>query len=261
MKYDIVKQIERLANPLLLKPAKQILLLHKQRYPHIFLDICLYSEICKLVSQNSYRLGPRRLIQELFLDVNFESLYTNSSSILSNERRRATPTATILEGKITSPNERSNVQAVMEACMAQRREELAQRSRTTIVLQNKNVKRGFNIVGEPLNLMIEPKNTEGFSTTTTPTTATFEARSPPLQMVVEENVISIENLLTAENSNGNSQTTTNTAAPATTIKNTNKTDNVKPIVPMNRKSLESIKFTYNENKFPIKSRDDTNVIK
>ncbi|KAK9696755.1 Rapamycin-insensitive companion of mTOR, middle domain [Popillia japonica] len=237
LKYDIVKQIERLANPLLLKPAKQVLLLHKQRHPHIFHDICLYSEVCKIVSQNSYRLGPRRLIQELFLDVNFESLHSDLHSILCNQGKKLT---------ITPPNtatvsEQKSHAAEMDASIAQRRIELSQKPKTTVVLLSKNVKRGFNVEGQT---SIDVKLTDTFNT------GMIETRSPPLQMVAEESWMSTDNLM-SQSSCIKQQTATST----------HKTD-IKPTqVPVNRKSLDSIKFTYNENKFPIKNRDDKNVIK
>lgn len=222
---------------MLLKPAKQVLLLHKQRHPHIFHDICLYSEVCKIVSQNSYRLGPRRLIQELFLDVNFESLHSDLHSILCNQGKKLT---------ITPPNtatvsEQKSHAAEMDASIAQRRIELSQKPKTTVVLLSKNVKRGFNVEGQT---SIDVKLTDTFNT------GMIETRSPPLQMVAEESWMSTDNLM-SQSSCIKQQTATST----------HKTD-IKPTqVPVNRKSLDSIKFTYNENKFPIKNRDDKNVIK
>ncbi|GJQ71662.1 rictor [Trypoxylus dichotomus] len=183
LKYDIVKQVERLANPLLLKSAKQVLLLHKQKTPYIFQDICLYSEVCKIVAQNSYRLGPRRLIQELFFDVNFESLHSNLNSVLANQRKKRLVTP---ENTITTIDEKSHL-TEMDASIAQRRIELSQKPRMTVVFLSKNVKRGFNVEGQA---SIEVKVTEAFGPTT------FETRSPPLQMVAEESAMSPENLLT-----------------------------------------------------------------
>ena len=49
----------------------------KQKFPKCFQDMCLYSEVCYLMSRYSYRLNCRRFIQELFQDFDYAhvSLY------------------------------------------------------------------------------------------------------------------------------------------------------------------------------------------
>lgn len=54
----------------------------KQRYPDVFTDLCLYSEVCLLMTKYSFRLSSRRFIQELFMDVNFDALYEEPCIIL-----------------------------------------------------------------------------------------------------------------------------------------------------------------------------------
>lgn len=226
----------------MLKPAKQILLSHKQKSPHIFQDICLYSEVCKLVWQNSYRLGPRRLIQELFFDVNFETLHSGLNSIIANQNRRQSVTSKDTIRADKTPSVTTPYSCSMDAIVA-RRIELSPRQSTVIVHSNKNVKRGFNVETQQ---QVDSKIAETYNT------ITFDTRSPPLQMVAEEGILGTEN---------NENLLTESSCNKHTTTSTNKTD-IKPTqVLTNRKSLDSIKFTYNENKFPIKNRDDKNVIK
>lgn len=46
----------------------------KQRFPHGFQDICLYSEVCLQMAAYNFRLPSRRFLQELFLDLNFDQV-------------------------------------------------------------------------------------------------------------------------------------------------------------------------------------------
>lgn len=71
----ILKNVEKMGNPAFHKPGKQALLELKQKYPKCFQDICLYSEVSKLLSKSTYRLGCRRFVQEIFLDLAFDVFY------------------------------------------------------------------------------------------------------------------------------------------------------------------------------------------
>lgn len=62
--------------------VKQTLLELKQKFPAAFQDICLYSEVSKCLANNTYRLHARRLIQEIFLDLNFALFETDVDQIL-----------------------------------------------------------------------------------------------------------------------------------------------------------------------------------
>lgn len=77
VRLDILRHVERLANPVWTKQSKQALLHLKQRHFQTFQDICLYSEVCNMVSSCGYRLSARRFLQELFLDLNFIDLMTD----------------------------------------------------------------------------------------------------------------------------------------------------------------------------------------
>ena len=54
----------------------------KQKSPETFTDLCLYSEVCLLLSEYSFRLFSRRFLQELFMDVDYSELYVEPYRIL-----------------------------------------------------------------------------------------------------------------------------------------------------------------------------------
>ena len=47
--------------------------------------MCLYSEVCLLLSEYAFRLFSRRFLQELFMDVDFKELYFEPYEILKLE--------------------------------------------------------------------------------------------------------------------------------------------------------------------------------
>ena len=74
----------------------------KQKSPDIFTDLCLYSEVCLLLSEYSFRLFSRRFLQELFMDVDFEELYAEPMKILRLDVRS---NGDMKEGICEEPNE------------------------------------------------------------------------------------------------------------------------------------------------------------
>ncbi|XP_050075489.1 rapamycin-insensitive companion of mTOR [Anopheles maculipalpis] len=68
---NILRHVQRMANPVWSKQSRSVLLDIKQSHPAAFQDVCLYSEVCRLLGCNTYRLGSRRFLQELFLDLDF----------------------------------------------------------------------------------------------------------------------------------------------------------------------------------------------
>nr|CAI5827893.1 unnamed protein product [Callosobruchus analis] len=79
---EVLKNVERIANPISNKYVRAHLIRFKQREPEAFRDICVYSEVCKIMSEGVYRLPTRRVLHELFLDVCFDKLYDISTRIL-----------------------------------------------------------------------------------------------------------------------------------------------------------------------------------
>ncbi|ALC49697.1 rictor [Drosophila busckii] len=86
---SILYNVQRLANPVSAKQSKMALLELKQKHPHAFQDICLYSEACKTLGRSSYRMSARRFLQELFLDLNFDTFYTEPQLIISSRKLHA----------------------------------------------------------------------------------------------------------------------------------------------------------------------------
>lgn len=86
----ILRHVQRMANPVWSKQSKMALLEMKQKHPSAFQDVCLYAEVCRLISNNTYRMFSRRFLQEIFLDLNFDSFNTVAAEIcLRREREMA----------------------------------------------------------------------------------------------------------------------------------------------------------------------------
>lgn len=236
---EILKQVERLANPVWIKPARQALLHHKQQNPHLFQDICLYSEVCKVVAESTYRLGPRRLLQELFIDVNYEVFYSEPKLILT--RNREAPAVDAVKTQKFIQNLNNDKIIYLNFVTEQRKAELSNANKNMVIASqtNRRVVCGFNV------------NKVGGSDGDSLSPIRVEPRSPPLSSVKEENFTSIENLLGAESSLIKRNTVGSEA------------DIAKSIAP-SIKTLDSLNLTYSQNKFPIRSRsksDPKSVIK
>ena len=54
----------------------------KQNHPVVFKDLCLYSEVCLILAEYSFRLVTRRFVHELFMDVDYHALYVEPYKIL-----------------------------------------------------------------------------------------------------------------------------------------------------------------------------------
>ncbi|XP_062538285.1 rapamycin-insensitive companion of mTOR [Armigeres subalbatus] len=78
---SILRHVQRMANPVWSKQSRTQLLELKQKHPSAFQDICLYSEVCQQLGRNTYRLGSRRFLQELFLDLDFGCFYREAEEI------------------------------------------------------------------------------------------------------------------------------------------------------------------------------------
>uniref|UniRef100_A0A182QSM2 Rapamycin-insensitive companion of mTOR n=1 Tax=Anopheles farauti TaxID=69004 RepID=A0A182QSM2_9DIPT len=68
---SVLRHVQRMANPVWSKQSRSVLLDIKQSHPVVFQNVCLYSEVCRLLGCNTYRLASRRFLQELFLDLEF----------------------------------------------------------------------------------------------------------------------------------------------------------------------------------------------
>lgn len=86
----ILRNVSKMANPIMFKACRKILMELKQKYPQSFQDICLYSEICKHMSRCSYRMTVRRFIQEIFLDLNYDAFTNGVDVVLDVAQQRFT---------------------------------------------------------------------------------------------------------------------------------------------------------------------------
>ncbi|KAK4875147.1 hypothetical protein RN001_011569 [Aquatica leii] len=229
IKDEILKQVERLANPVWIKQARQTLLHFKQQHPQIFRDACLYSEVCKMMLENNYRLGPRRLLQELFLDVDYQHFYNDPNIILSEKR-------TIVDNAVTPSVNLNENTSYLNLATEQRKAELSNANKTISVVTSNRKVCNFNV------------SKSGNSEEDCVSPVRLEPRSPPLTSVKEENLSSTENLIN-ECSAGKRNTISNDSCLSAASK---------------MKTLDSLNLSYSQNKFPIRSRsksDPKGVIK
>lgn len=84
----ILKNVIKMANPIMFKACRKILMELKQKYPESFQDICLYSEVCRNMAECSYRMSVRRFIQEIFLDLRFDALNHGVEAVLGVAQQR-----------------------------------------------------------------------------------------------------------------------------------------------------------------------------
>lgn len=84
----ILRNVRKMANPIMYKSCRKILIELKQKYPQSFQDICLYSEICTYMAQCSYRMVVRRFIQEIFLDLKFEAFDNGVELVMESAEKR-----------------------------------------------------------------------------------------------------------------------------------------------------------------------------
>lgn len=74
----ILTHVQRMANPIWSKQSRIALFKLKQVHPRAFQDICIYSEVCKALSRNSYRLNARRFLQELYIELD-DNVFRNEA--------------------------------------------------------------------------------------------------------------------------------------------------------------------------------------
>lgn len=86
----VLRNVFKMANPIMFKACRKVLMELRQKYPESFKDICLYSEVCRYMSLCSYRIMIRRFIQEIFLDLSFESFTSDNVEVLKLAQRRLT---------------------------------------------------------------------------------------------------------------------------------------------------------------------------
>lgn len=120
--------------------------------------------MCKLLSECTYRLGPRRVLHELFFDVRFDSFYIEPQTILSKDRET-------LNHHQPEHNQSSTEKPKF--------------------LQTTNEQRRTELSGPKKDLQVSDC-VERFSPTR------YEPRSPPPLSSVKEEMASNENLLSPD---------------------------------------------------------------
>ncbi|CAB3243727.1 unnamed protein product [Arctia plantaginis] len=90
---DLLHQVHLMSNPIHLKQTRSVLLSIKQRHPDLFRSPCVYSDVCALLSRDTYMLCARRFIQELFLDTCFDCFSLEPAAVLKRHGTVASPTS------------------------------------------------------------------------------------------------------------------------------------------------------------------------
>lgn len=86
----ILRHVQRMANPVWSKQSKMALYKIKQKHPQFFRNICLYSDVCMSLSQNTYRFSSRKFLQEIFADVDYSSFYSDAFDIVTKKKNSIT---------------------------------------------------------------------------------------------------------------------------------------------------------------------------
>ncbi|KAL7046361.1 hypothetical protein ACKWTF_002551 [Chironomus riparius] len=99
----ILRNFQKMANPILFKTCRKILMDLRQKYPQSFQDVCLYSEVCKYMGICNYRMTVRRFIQEIFLDLNYD-VFNNDIDLILNVARQRFADQKLLDASKTFPS-------------------------------------------------------------------------------------------------------------------------------------------------------------
>ncbi|XP_062905684.1 rapamycin-insensitive companion of mTOR isoform X1 [Mobula hypostoma] len=83
LRKEVLRLVVNLSSSVGTKGHETGLLTIKEKFPHAFDDICLYSEVSHLLATCTFRLPSRRFIQELFQDVQFQPLYEEADTTLT----------------------------------------------------------------------------------------------------------------------------------------------------------------------------------
>jgi rapamycin-insensitive companion of mTOR len=106
----ILRSVIKMANPILYKGSRKVLMELKQKYPQSFQDFCLYSEICKQMSRCSYRKFVRRFVQEIFFDLNYDAFNNGVDLVLDIAQQRLTDLK-LLNNSMMLPSSSSSPQS------------------------------------------------------------------------------------------------------------------------------------------------------
>lgn len=94
---EVLRQVHLMANPIHLKQTRSMLLSLKQKHSEVFRSPCVYSDVCALLSRDTYMLCARRFLQEMFLDTSFECFSSEPAAILARHGAPPSPVTTPTE--------------------------------------------------------------------------------------------------------------------------------------------------------------------
>nr|UTM63730.1 Rictor [Riptortus pedestris] len=84
---ELTRMVEQLSNPILHKTCKQSLLQIKQAHGNLFRDICVFSDVCYVLSTCQVRIASRDFLNELF-ENSFDEIWSEAHAILNEANNR-----------------------------------------------------------------------------------------------------------------------------------------------------------------------------
>lgn len=199
IRVNILRHVQRMANPVWSKQSQTQLLDLKQKHASAFQDICLYSQVCQLLGKSTYRLGSRRFLQELFLDLDFDTFYRELEDICSSKSDHPLPEEAPMNGVV--PGTQSPVKTKAN------KPTIANDSSNISVRTNNSTKVNHAASNKQPNSTVEVEHSKQTRSKTPPLTPTQSAieggtnantigkplhlRSPPLASLYETSVENI----------------------------------------------------------------------
>lgn len=84
---ELTRMVEQLSNPILHKTCKQSLLQIKQAHGNLFRDVCVFSDVCYVLSTCQVRIASREFLNELF-ENSFDEVWCEAHAILNEANNR-----------------------------------------------------------------------------------------------------------------------------------------------------------------------------
>nr|XP_046908230.1 uncharacterized protein LOC124489878 [Dermatophagoides farinae] len=79
---EVLRLVSDLHVVMFAKQSEQGLLSLKQKFPKIFENFCLYSDVCLQMERNDYKATARRFLHELFMETNVDQFYQHADAIM-----------------------------------------------------------------------------------------------------------------------------------------------------------------------------------
>ncbi|XP_067933265.1 rapamycin-insensitive companion of mTOR-like [Watersipora subatra] len=89
LRKECIKFITTICSSIGVHAAEEGLLRLKEQFPYLFDDLCLYSEVCSILSSYQFHLPARRFIQELFQETSFDQIFKDVLKAIKTDLKEA----------------------------------------------------------------------------------------------------------------------------------------------------------------------------